>query len=845
MKRLVIGILAHVDAGKTTLSEGLLYTVGAIRKKGRVDHGDAFLDTDAMERQRGITIFAKQAILETEDVSFTLLDTPGHVDFSAEMERSLRVLDYAILVISGADGVQSHTKTLWRMLAHYDIPTFIFINKMDLGGTNEERLMAELGAQLSGGCISFGEENEAFFENAAMQDSALLEAYLEKGTLSEDALSSAVAARQIFPCFFGSALKDKGVREFWNGLCRYTKEKIYPFAFGAKVFKIADDEKGKRLAYLKITGGSLAVKSEIRGKEWERKVNEIRLYSGVKFTAVQKAEAGSICAIPGLDKAYPGEGLGFEKEEEALLSEPVLTYSVVLPQGTDALTALAILRKLEEEETQLHVVWHELAGKIDVQVMGEVQLEVIREILRTRFGLSVTFANGSIIYKETIADTVEGVGHFEPLRHYAEVHLLLEPGERGSGLVFRSDCPEDSLAKNWQRLIMTHLAEKTHKGVLTGSALTDVKITLIAGKAHVKHTEGGDFRQATYRAVRQGLMQAESILLEPWYSFTLEVPPEMVGRALTDLERMSATFSPPEPGEVLSTICGRAPLSRIREYHTAVVSYTHGRGRLSCIFSGYDKCADAAAVIAEIGYDAPSDTANTADSVFCSHGAGSIVRWDEVFTHMHLPSLAQKKEEAQSPITAQRHAKILADDATLLEIYERTYGKIQRKTPHTLQTPKVQSTYKGTPQPEGPVYLLVDGYNIIFAWEELCEIAKESLETARAVLINRLCNYQAMRKNNVILVFDAYRVKGNVREVEQVHGISVVYTKEAETADAYIEKTSKVLAKKYRVRVATSDRLEQIIVFGHGTTRISATEFLAEVTGAEKEMREFIQKHNV
>ncbi len=844
MKRLVIGILAHVDAGKTTLSEGLLYAAGAIRSMGRVDHGDAFLDTDKIERQRGITIFSKQAMLETDAVSFTLLDTPGHVDFSAEMERSLRVLDYAILVISGADGVQSHTETLWKLLRHYDIPTFIFVNKMDLPTASKTEMLTKLQQRLDGGCLAFGEEDDAFFENVAMQSSTLLDAYLANGVLSDDEIASSVAARQIYPCYFGSALRNTGVGEFFAGVCRYTLQKEYPTAFGAKVFKITEDDKGQRIAYMKITGGSLPVKTQLEGKNWSRKVNELRVYSGIKYAQVQAAMPGSVCAVPGLDKTYPGEGLGFEKEDEALLSEPVLTYGVVLPEGTDVLSALAIFRKLEEEETQMHVLWNELLAKIDVQVMGEVQLEVLTEILNSRFGLSVEFTNGSIIYKETIRNTVEGVGHFEPLRHYAEVHVLLEPGKRGSGVEIAVNCSEDILAKNWQRLIVTHLAEKTHRGVLTGSPVTDIKITLVAGKAHIKHTEGGDFRQATYRAVRQGLMQAESELLEPWYSFVLEVPPQSVGRALTDLERMGAAFSAPVPGEILSTISGRAPISQMREYHTAVLGYTHGKGRLSCTYGGYDVCKNAEMVISEIGYDAEADLANTADSVFCSHGAGNLVKWDEVFAHMHIPTLAQKKEAESEPVRRAQYQKILADDATLLEIYERTYGKIQQRTPHTMHTPKPVQSYKGKPVPQGPTYLLIDGYNIIFAWDALSEIAKESLETARAILINRLCNYQAMRKNNVILVFDAYRVKGSVREIEKIHGISVVYTKEAETADAYIEKTTKELAKQYRVRVATSDRLEQIIVFGHGTQRVSAAEFLAEVEAAEKEMRDFIHNNH-
>ncbi len=845
MKRLVVGILAHVDAGKTTLSEGLLYTVGAIRNLGRVDHGDAFLDTDTLERARGITIFSKQAMLSTDEVSITLLDTPGHVDFSAEMERSLRVLDYAILVISGAEGVQSHTETLWKMLAHYDVPTFIFVNKMDLPSASKEERMAEIAERLSTGAVIFGAEDEAFYENIAMQSAPLLETFLENGSISEGEIAEAISMRQVFPVYFGSALKNEGVREFFEGFCRYTREKEYPREFGAKVFKIAEDDKGQRLTYMKITGGSLPIKTVLEGKSWQSKVNELRLYSGARFTRIQEAMPGSVCAVPGLLGTYAGEGLGIEEEDPSLLSEPVLTYAVELPEGTDALSALAIFRKLAEEETRMYVLWNPLVQKIDVQVMGEVQLEVLKSILETRFALSVAFTDGSIIYKETIKNTVEGVGHFEPLRHYAEVHLLLEPGKRGSGIQILADCSEDMLAKNWQRLVLTHLEEKTHMGVLTGSPITDIKITLVSGRAHIKHTDGGDFRQATYRAVRQGLMQAESVLLEPWYSFTLSVPGESLGRALTDLERMGAVFSAPEVGEQTSVVRGRGPVSRMLKYHTEVLAYTHGKGRLSCAFSGYDVCPDAIRVIEEIGYRAEADVENSADSVFCSHGAGNLVPWDEVFSYMHVPTIAQQKEEESVPKEPIRRVSRAADDDTLLAIYERTYGKVQRRMPDVLRTPKkTEATYKGKETPKGPEYLLVDGYNIIFAWEALSEIAKENLEAARECLIQRLCNYQAMRKNNVILVFDAYRVRGSMREIEKVHGISVVYTKEAETADAYIEKTTRELVKHYRVRVATSDRLEQIIVFGQGTQRVSAAEFLAEVETAEQEMRAFIDAYN-
>ncbi len=843
MKRLVIGILAHVDAGKTTLSEGLLYTAGTIKKIGRVDHGDAFLDTNFIERQRGITIFSKQAMLETDTVSFTLLDTPGHVDFSAEMERSLRVMDYAILVINGAEGVQSHTETLWKLLRHYDVPVFIFVNKMDLQYKSEEDILSELSEKLDDKCISFKTKDDTFYENVAMQSSDLLDVFLSGEEIAPELIAKEIAGRNIVPVYFGAALKNEGVVEFFKDLCTYTQHKKFSNEFGAKIFKISEDDKGKRLAYLKITGGSLLVKSTLDGGGWSQKINEIRQYSGIKFSMLQEAMAGSICAIPGLEEAKLGEGLGFEQDDDSLLSQPVLTFGVELPEGADVLKALSFLRKIEEEDSQIHVIWNELVGKIDVQVMGEVQLEVLKEVLLSRFNLPVSFTKGSIIYKETIQSVVEGVGHFEPLRHYAEVHLLLKPGQKGSGLVFNSACPEDDLAKNWQRLILTHLGEKTHKGVLTGSPITDVEITLISGKAHAKHTEGGDFRQATYRAVRQGLMQAESVLLEPWYSFVLEIPNASVGRALIDLERMGAKFSPPDVIDSNSQIKGFAPVSKMREYHTLVTAYSHGLGRLSCSYSGYDICTESEKVISEIGYNAEADVANTPDSVFCTHGAGFTVSWDKVYDYMDLP-MFEEKSEAFEPIKTVRQQKEEAfDDDTLLEIYERTYGKVKQKTPGVMRTPKMQTVYKGKALPKGPTYLLVDGYNIIYAWDELSKVAAENLEVARHMLIERLSNYRAMRKCNIIIVFDAYKVKGTFREIEEINGMCIVYTKEAETADAYIEKTSKELAKEYRVRVATSDRLEQIIVFGHGTQRVSASEFLDEVQAAENEMREFIHKN--
>lgn len=843
MKRLVIGILAHVDSGKTTLSESLLYTAGEIGRIGRVDHGDAFLDNDEIERERGITIFSKQAMLRLENTEFTLLDTPGHVDFSAEMERTLAVLDYAILVISGSDGVQSHTETLWKLLEHYDIPTFLFVNKMDLDSADKSSVMADLHEKLSDGCVDFTSRGGDFYENAAMTDDALLDEYMESGVISDSALADAISARRLFACYFGSALKNEGVDEFLRGFDKYTTDKCHSEEFGAKVFKIASDERGQRLTYMKITGGSLKVKTQLSGSDWSEKANELRIYSGAKYKSVQEVYSGGVCAVCGFTRTYPGEGLGAEGESDSPVLEPVFTYSVKLPQEVDIHTALSTFRRLEEEETQLHVLWNEHLQKLDVQLMGEVQMEVLKRVLSERYGMSVEFEHGSIIYKETIADTVEGVGHYEPLRHYAEVHLLLEPGERGSGVMLRTKCSEDILDRNWQRLILTHLEEKTHLGVLTGSPITDIKITLINGRAHQKHTEGGDFRQATYRAVRQGLMQAESALLEPWYSFSLTVPMESTGRAMTDLQQMGAEFDAPLTKGDMSVITGSAPISQIREYHADVTAYTRGRGRLSCAFKGYEPCTKQEEVIENIGYDSSADIENTADSVFCSHGSGFNVKWDKVFEHMHIP--AMKRGQEQLAPTVREYRSIAAGEDELLRIFEQTYGKIKRRTPQVLRTQKLPSAkFKAKQMPQGPEYLLIDGYNIIFAWDSLKKIAAESLDDARTVLIDRICSYQAMKKNNVILVFDAYKVKGMQREVDKIHGISVVYTKEAETADAYIEKATEQLCKSYRVRVATSDNLEQMIIFGHGARRVTAHELLDEVEQVEEEIRRFMQKNN-
>ena len=844
MKRLVIGILAHVDSGKTTLSEGLLYLSGEIMRQGRVDHGDSFLDTNEIERDRGITIFSKQAVLHTNNAEFTLLDTPGHVDFASETERTLAALDYAILVISGSDGVQSHTETLWRLLRRYNIPTFIFVNKTDLPSFDKKSVCSDLKKRLSDACLDFKNQDSDFFESAAMADDSLLEEYTETDNISCASLISAIAAGKIFPCFFGSALKNDGIGEFLKALDFYTQNKSYPDSFGAKIFKIADDDKGRRLAYMKITGGSLKVKTVLSNGTWSEKANEVRIYSGTKYQSVQEAFAGSICAVTGLTKAAAGEGLGFEKNSLPLICEPVFTYSVKITDGTDINEVLAVFRKLEQEETQLHIIWNEHLRKIDVQIMGEVQLEVLKRILAERFGISVEFEGGSIIYKETISDMAEGVGHYEPLRHYAEVHLLLESAPRGSGLTFSSRCSEDVLNKNWQRLILTHLKEKTHTGVLTGSPITDIKITLINGRAHQKHTEGGDFRQATYRAVRQGLMQANSILLEPYYDFSLEIPTESAGRAMTDLQQMGADFSAPLTDGEMSVITGSAPISAIREYHKEVISYTRGRGRLQCIFKGYEPCKNQEEIVSKIGYDCESDPENSADSVFCAHGSGFIVKWDKVFDYMHIPAMKLHEEEITPHAAPRTSSAILAGDDELLRIFEQTYGKIQRKLPQKLKTTKEKTSYKTKVSPVLPEYLLIDGYNIVFAWDELKKVAEKSLDDARILLISRICNYRAMRQNNVILVFDAYKVKGMQREIENIHGVSVVYTKEAETADAYIEKTSRELCKNYRVRVATSDNLEQMIIFGHGARRTSAGEFHTEVETAEQEMREFVKNNN-
>ena len=851
-KQIVLGILAHVDSGKTTLSEAMLYRAGVTRRLGRVDHKDAFLDTDALEKARGITIFSKQALLTAGDTDITLLDTPGHVDFSTETERTLQVLDYAVLVVSGTDGVQSHTETLWRLLRRYHVPTFVFVNKMDLPGMERQELLAQLNRRLGEGFVDFGAEQADRDEVLALCDENLMDRMLDAGQLQDADLIPAIARRHVFPCWFGAALKLEGVDALLDGLDRYTRPAPALEAFGAKVFKVSQDEQGARLTWLRVTGGELKVKAQLTGEAdgepWAEKANQLRLYSGAKYTLTEAIGPGQVCAVTGLTKARPGEGLGAERDSDLPVLEPVLSYQVLLPEGADVHAALGKLHRLEEEEPQLHVVWNETLGEIHVQLMGEIQLEVLRSLLAERFGLEVEFGPGGILYKETITEPMEGVGHYEPLRHYAEVHLKLEPLPRGSGTQFAADCREEVLDKNWQRLVLTHLEEKQHLGVLTGSPLTDVKITLIAGRAHLKHTEGGDFRQATYRAVRQGLMLAKSQLLEPWYAFRLEVPAENIGRAMSDIQRMEGTFDPPESGEETAVLTGFAPVSTMRSYPMEVVSYTRGRGHLSLTLDGYRPCHNAQEVIAAIGYEPEHDLDNPADSVFCAHGAGFVVPWDQVRSHMHVDSgwgkSTRPEQEAAVPQRrAMAYRATLEEDAELLKIFERTYGPIKRD-PLAAFRPvqkRERPDFAAEQWEIAPEYLLVDGYNIIFAWDELNALSKESLDAARHKLMDILCNYQGFQKCVLILVFDAYRVPGSPGSIEQYHNIHVVYTKEAETADMFIERVTHEIGRNRRVRVATSDGMEQIIILGHGALRVSARMFHEEVQNVEKQIRALVQ----
>ena len=911
MSKTVLGILAHVDAGKTTLSESILYLTGSIRKLGRVDNKDAFLDTYSLERERGITIFSKQAEIEMRGRSYTLLDTPGHVDFSAEMERTLQVLDYAVLVISGADGVQGHTQTLWRLLARYEVPTFIFVNKMDQNGTDRRALMEEIRQRLGDSCIDFSEEADARNENLAMCDEKVLEAYLEKGTVTDEQVRRMITGRKVFPCFFGSALKLTGVQELLAGIAKWTEEKQYPETFGARVFKIARDAQGGRLTYMKITGGSLKVKAQLRGPirrrqeaggeaedtlsgkdasagEWEEKVNQIRIYNGTKFETVDAASAGTVCAVTGLTQTRAGDGLGAEDEQVVPLLEPVLTYRVELPEGSDLHKVLHQLRQLEEEEPELHIVWDDISGQVLVQLMGEIQTEILQQMIHERFGLEVKFGTGQIVYKETIAAPVEGVGHFEPLRHYAEVHLLMEPLEAGSGLVFDTVCSENMLDRNWQRLILTHLEEKVHRGVLMGAPITDMRITLIAGRAHQKHTEGGDFRQATYRAVRQGLQKAESVLLEPYYRFRLELPQRLVGHAMTDIEKMSGRFELGENEGETAVLTGMAPVSEMREYQKDVAAYTGGTGRLFCTMAGYYPCHNTEEVLVASAYDPERDLANPTGSVFCAHGAGFVVPWYEVEDYMHLEGAGLDGETAgaedeDTVMTAKAKAArsrsiapSLADDKELEAIFVRTYGEIKRRKPQKERTFRgADTSYSEVSGSSGKMtgglsdssgkgswrgekkqqenrrqataqesYLLVDGYNIIFAWEDLHELSEHSMDAARNKLMETLSNYQGYTSQRVILVFDAYKVEGFPGEVTKWHNIDVVFTKEAETADQYIEKTAHAIGRKYKVTVATSDGLEQVIIRSQGCLLMSARELRQEIERIKVEIRrEHLEKN--
>ncbi len=877
MRRMVIGILAHVDAGKTTLAESMLYLSGSIRKLGRVDHKDAFLDTYELERNRGITIFSKQAEFELLNTKVTLLDTPGHVDFSAEMERTLQVLDYAILVISGSDGVQGHTETLWRLLKKHKIPTFLFVNKMDLLGTNQEAMMKELKKRLDDGCVDFTsiEEQDIWMENLAMCDETVLDSYMESGIVLEEDVKALIANRKVFPCYFGSALKLDRVEELLHGIERYTIYFPYPEEFGAKIFKITRNEQGSRLTFMKITGGSLKVKTALSNlKEmnkdsdtniWEEKVDQIRIYSGSRYETVDEVEAGTICAVTGLNKTYPGEGLGIETASDLPILEPVLNYQILLPPECDAHMMFSKLRQLEEEDPQLHIMWSKQLREIHVQLMGEVQVDILKSVIKERFGVEVEFGSGNIVYKESILEPVEGVGHYEPLRHYAEVHLLLEPGEPGSGLVFHSECSEDVLDRNWQRLILSHLGEKEHVGVLIGAPITDMKITLLGGRAHQKHTEGGDFRQATYRAVRQGLKKTKSILLEPYYHFKLELPSEFIGRAMSDIQRMHGEFLPAETNGESSVLTGVVPVATIRDYQMEITSYTKGRGRISLRLKGYEPCHNGDEVVQASNYDSEQDLDHPTSSVFCAHGTGFIVEWDKVQDYMHIESLWQPKEIKNPPMQTKRfnnntkssYEGTLKEDKELEDIFIRTFGPIkQRHSPihnfgyekrsdavETTQTNQRLDNQRKKVQQE---YLLVDGYNIIFSWNELNELAKLNMDAARTKLMDILCNYQGLKQCIVILVFDAYKVKGGIGEIIEYHNIHVVYTKEAETADQYIEKTTHEIAPKHHVTVATSDALEQLIIMGQGASRLSADGLKEEINRAREQMhREYLDNQPI
>ena len=849
MKKTVIGILAHVDAGKTTLSEALLYTAGQLKKLGRVDNKSAFLDNYELERRRGITIFSKQAVLRTENTEITLLDTPGHIDFSSEAERTLQVQDYAVLVISARDGVQPHTETLWRLLLRYNVPVFIFVNKMDLEGSDKNRVLAELKKHLSENCADFTASDDEICENAAFCNEKLMEKYIEEGSLSDVEIAKAIRERNIFPCWFGSALKLDGVAEFIEGLEKYTLQTEYRPEFGARVFKIARDPQGNRLTYMKITGGSLKARSIVsympKGSEEqiEEKVNMLRIYSGEKFESSDTVQAGGICAVLGLSATYPGQGIGFEKELLKPMLEPVLTYRVILPKDISSVEFLPKLKQIEEEDPQL-LVSSNAAGEIYVHLMGEIQAEVLKSLVEDRFGVSVDFDSGSVIYKETVAAPVEGVGHFEPLRHYAEVHLLIEPGEPESGITVNSLCREEVLGKNWQRLILTHILEKTHSGVLIGAPLADVKITLVAGRAHIKHTEGGDFRQATYRALRQGLMKAKNVLLEPYYAFRLEIPAEQLGRAINDIRIMDGKISSPESNGITAVINGRAPVSEMRSYAKDVMAYTKGKGKLSLFSDGYAPCHNAEKVIDAAKYNPESDIANTPDSVFCSHGAGINVKWYDVEKYMHVTSgmdveTGDKIPSMPNPKLLKRNLNI--DDKELEAIMEREFGPIRRRqySEAVLDTPKTAHAAERKKE-----YIIVDGYNLIFAWDGLAALAKENFDAARHILTDILCNYRGYTKCELVLVFDGYKVKGNTGEKSDYNGIHLVYTKENETGDMYIEKLVEEVGKNYSVRVVTSDNLIQMSALRAGVLRMPAREFIKEIERVNDQIKEIIAENS-
>ena len=834
-----VGLLAHVDAGKTTLSEALLYVSGARRTLGRVDHRDAFLDTHSLERSRGITIFSKQARLETENREVTLVDTPGHVDFSAEAERTMPILDCAVLVISGTDGVQAHTSTLWRLLERYHVPTFLFINKMDLPGLEQDALMAQLQEQLSPSCVDFGQEEDAVAEAAAMCDEALLENYLETGTVTPGNIRGLISQRKLFPCFFGSALKLRGVEELLAALDTYAPSREYPTDFAAKVYKISRDPQGNRLTWLKVTGGSLKVRSVLnyvnsKNENRDEKVIQLRQYSADKFISPEEIAAGQLAAVTGLTETFAGQALGAEPEGLAYALEPVMTYRVSLPKGADPAVVYPKLRLLEEEDPQLRLLWEN--GQIHVQIMGRVQQEVFKALVKERFALDITLEDRRIFYKETIANTVEGVGHFEPLRHYAECHLLLEPLPRGSGMVFDTVCSGDVLDWQYQKLILSHLSEKVHRGVLTGAPITDMKITLLVGKAHLKHTEGGDFRQATYRAVRQGLMQAKSVLLEPWYDFSLICPTDQIGRAITDIRAMGGEFDAPEAQGSLSTLKGQVPASEVKDYADTLAAYTQGKGRLALTLSGYAPCHNTEAVLAELDYDPEADLENTPDSVFCAHGAGFTVKWNEVKDYMHLES-GLKEEKAPQIIT--RNLRV--DDRELEKIMEREFGNL--RTPlYNVKAKNRPATEEIVIKPPKQKYIIVDGYNVIFAWEELANQARSDLDAARRQLCDALSSFAGYTKCRLVVVFDGYKQKGNPGEKSQFHNIQVVYTKEGETADAYIEALADQIGSNYSVRVASSDALVQISSLRSGVLRMSARELKAEVEASRKDMGQHFSK---